>query len=207
VDNVSQLCIPESLRSRILRLGHYPTIAGHPGGGKLYYILRQSYYWPSMSLDCYEVVKHCLACAKELINLTRRKKSVTLFPASKPLEFVAIDIFGTATKVCIRKPVHSSHLRSILETGCDSPAEENNRINSSASILQPLGFRVWRIVMSSACLYSLTDGRNERMLLTIDRQPFGSRLVYAGGIALKLQGCSSRIGADMYEGASPIKES
>jgi Chromo (CHRromatin Organisation MOdifier) domain/Integrase zinc binding domain/Integrase core domain len=79
-------------------LGHYPAIAGHPGGRKLYYTLRQSYYWPSMSLDCYEVVKSCLSCAKERINLTRRKKSVTLFPASKSLEFVAIDILGPLPK-------------------------------------------------------------------------------------------------------------
>jgi hypothetical protein len=39
-----QLCIPDSLRTRLLRLGHYPPGAGHPGGRKLCYTLRQQYY-------------------------------------------------------------------------------------------------------------------------------------------------------------------
>jgi hypothetical protein len=50
VDDRSQICISESLRSRILSLGHYPTIAGHPGGRKLYFTVQQSYYWPSMPI-------------------------------------------------------------------------------------------------------------------------------------------------------------
>jgi hypothetical protein len=36
LDDRLQLGIPDSLRTRVLRLGHYPSGAGHPGGRKLY---------------------------------------------------------------------------------------------------------------------------------------------------------------------------
>jgi hypothetical protein len=33
----TQICIPKSLRERIMTLGHYPQIAGHPGGTRMYH--------------------------------------------------------------------------------------------------------------------------------------------------------------------------
>jgi Integrase zinc binding domain len=98
LDDRLQLCVPDSLRTRVLRLGHYPPGAGHPGGRKLYYTLRQQYYWPSMTLDCFETVKNCLTCAKERISLIKRRKYIVLFPAEGSLEYVAIDILGPLPK-------------------------------------------------------------------------------------------------------------
>jgi hypothetical protein len=51
-----------------------------------------------MTLDCFETAKNCLACAKERISLSQRRKDIVLFPAEGPLEYVAIDILGPLPK-------------------------------------------------------------------------------------------------------------
>ena len=89
-----QVVIPQSLRDRILGLSHYPKLAGHPGGRKLYKTLRRYFYWPTMALDCYAVAKNCAACARERVKLRKNTKEMKLFTPKAPLEFVAIDILG-----------------------------------------------------------------------------------------------------------------
>lgn len=94
LDNATQTVVPASIRDRILYLSHYPAMAGHPGGRKMYYTLRQSYYWPSMAFDTYATVRACVTCAQNRAKLQKHSASMKLFPASAPLEFVSIDILG-----------------------------------------------------------------------------------------------------------------
>ena len=51
-----------------------------------------------MALDTHECVRNCSRCAKERINLKAHSQFLKFFPASRPLEFVAIDILGPLTK-------------------------------------------------------------------------------------------------------------
>ena len=94
LDGAHQIVIPLTLRNRLLHLAHYPKQAGHPGGRKMFYTLRKYYYWPSMSIDVYNTVKQCEACAKESIRLRKIAAKLKLFPATFPLESVALDYVG-----------------------------------------------------------------------------------------------------------------
>ena len=93
-DQAEQIILPKPLRQRALLLAHYPVLAGHPGGSRMYQTLRRTFYWPSMAMDVYNNVRHCTSCAKERISLRKHASYLSLFPAQNPLEFVAIDILG-----------------------------------------------------------------------------------------------------------------
>lgn len=103
VDKSEQIVVPLSMRQKVLHLAHCPRMMGHPGGTRMYHTLRRPYYWPSMSGDVYATVPLCTACPKELITLHKSKSFIKLFPATAPLEFVAVDILdplralGTST--------------------------------------------------------------------------------------------------------------
>ena len=94
IDQAHQIYAPKILRPRILLLAHYPRLAGHPGGTRMYQTLRRTFYWPSMALDVFNTVRQCSPCAKERLSLRKHSKFLKLFPAQRPLEFVAIDILG-----------------------------------------------------------------------------------------------------------------
>lgn len=94
LDDRLQIVVPASLRQRTLYLSHYPQASGHPGGTRMYYTLRRTFYWPSMSLDVHTCARQCTSCARERVQLRKHTALMKLFPASKPLEFVGIDILG-----------------------------------------------------------------------------------------------------------------
>lgn len=93
-----QIVVPFTLRARILETSHYAKLAGHPGERKLYYSLRRHFYWPSMAVDTYGVVRQCATCARNRIKLRKHAAALKLFPARAPLEFVVIDILGELVK-------------------------------------------------------------------------------------------------------------
>jgi len=94
LDGQRQICVPTSLRPRVLYLTHYPPTAGHPGGRKMYQTLRRTYYWPSMALESYSYLRSCYKCTQEQLASKHARSPMKLFPASGPLEYVAIDILG-----------------------------------------------------------------------------------------------------------------
>ena len=51
-----------------------------------------------MALDTHACVCNCTCCAKERISLRSHSQFLKLFPAARPLEFVALDILGPLTK-------------------------------------------------------------------------------------------------------------
>jgi Integrase zinc binding domain len=90
----TQICIPKSLRERIMTLGHYPQIAGHPGGTRMYQNIRRELFWPRMAIDIHHFVQNCALCARKRLVTQRKTTYLKLFPPSAPLEFVAMDILG-----------------------------------------------------------------------------------------------------------------
>ena len=93
-----QIVIPHSLKQRVLHINHYSRLAGHPGGRKLYQVIRKDMYWPALAIDCYATVRRCSTCAKNRMKLRQHVQQLQLFPASGPLESVAIDILGELIK-------------------------------------------------------------------------------------------------------------
>ena len=97
-DGAEQIFIPKNLRARALYLSHYTRTAGHPGVSRQYYTMRQSMYWPSMMLDIQKQSRNCCDCGRERVKLRKHQAPLKLFPASSPLEYVAIDILGPLPK-------------------------------------------------------------------------------------------------------------
>ena len=93
-----QIVVPASLRPRILSLAHYHKLAGHPGQSRMYYTMRQRFYWPHMAADIQSTVRNCHACAKNRIRLRKRSNPLKTFPATVPLRHVSIDILGALKK-------------------------------------------------------------------------------------------------------------
>ena len=94
VESSPQIVVPRTLVPRVLALAHRPPNAAHPGEVKLYQTLRRHFYWTTLSVDAVTTVKNCVSCARNRVKLRRNSHTLKLFPASGPLEFVAIDILG-----------------------------------------------------------------------------------------------------------------
>ena len=106
-----QVVVPHAPKARVLNMGHHTTLAGHPGGRKMYYTLRKDYYWPALAVDCYATVRNCSDCARERVKLRRNSKRLRLFPAKGPLEETSIDILGEL----IRTPRGNKYLVVITD--------------------------------------------------------------------------------------------
>ena len=94
LDGSLQVVVPATLRKRLLDIAHDAPTAGHPGRAKLYQTMRRVFYWPSMTVDIHHKVESCAPCAKNRIKEQRNVYPMRLFPATKPLEYVAMDILG-----------------------------------------------------------------------------------------------------------------
>ena len=96
--DIVQVGVPRALRARLLRLCHKPAIAGHSGQNRMYYALRREYYWPHLAADVAATVRGCRTCAMNRVKLRKQLNRLRLFPATRPLESLAIDILGPLPK-------------------------------------------------------------------------------------------------------------
>ena len=94
LDKSLQIVVPATLRKRLLEIAHYAPTSGHPGRSKMYQTMRRAFYWPAMSVDIHHLVEECEPCARNRIKGQGNVYPMKLFPATKPLEFVAMDILG-----------------------------------------------------------------------------------------------------------------
>ena len=94
LDKSLQIVVPSSLRKRLLEIAHCAPTSGHPGRAKLYQTMRRGFYWPSMTVDIHHLVENCTTCAENRIKEQKNVYPMRLFPATKPLEYVAMDILG-----------------------------------------------------------------------------------------------------------------
>ena len=64
LDKKVQILIPLKLKQRLLDHSHYTPVAGHPGIAKQFYIMRQTFYWPSMAAYIKKLSQNRHECAK-----------------------------------------------------------------------------------------------------------------------------------------------
>ena len=95
---IEQVVVLWTLHARLLRLCHNPTIAGHPGHNCMYHALRREYYWPHLAADVASTVRGCRTCAMNRVKLRKHLNRLRLFPATRPLKSLAIDILGPLPK-------------------------------------------------------------------------------------------------------------
>ena len=74
------------------------AIAGHPGQNRMYQPLRRRYYWPHSAADVTTTVRGCRTCAMNRVKLRKHLNRLKLFPATRPLESLSIDILGPLPK-------------------------------------------------------------------------------------------------------------
>jgi len=62
----NRLCVPnkEELKKRILEEAHNTRYSVHLGGTKMYWDLRQFFWWENMKREIAEYVDKCLTCQK-----------------------------------------------------------------------------------------------------------------------------------------------
>ena len=96
--DIEQVVVPRTLRARLLRLCHNPAIAGHPGQNRMYHALRREYYWPHLAADVASTVRGCRTCAMNRFKQRKHLNRLRLFPATRALENLAIDILGPLPK-------------------------------------------------------------------------------------------------------------
>lgn len=68
-------------------------MAGHSGQQHMYDTLSGAYYWQHWANDVYITIAECKSCVQNG-SLHRHKRPFQLFPTSKPLEFIALDIIN-----------------------------------------------------------------------------------------------------------------
>uniref|UniRef100_A0A8C1UTM1 Gypsy retrotransposon integrase-like protein 1 n=1 Tax=Cyprinus carpio TaxID=7962 RepID=A0A8C1UTM1_CYPCA len=56
--------VPQGLRPRVIQWVHTSVSSGHPGLSRTLHLLRNSFWWPSMSKDVTNYVKACKVCAQ-----------------------------------------------------------------------------------------------------------------------------------------------
>lgn len=68
-------------------MSHHTKMAGHLGGRSLHQFLRQTFFRPDMSADCYAIAQYFVIYAKNRIALRQNSKGMLLFPTTASLEF------------------------------------------------------------------------------------------------------------------------
>lgn len=84
--------VPEHLRTPLLDSAHSVPGTGHPGSKRTLSLLRQRYWWPTISEDVARFVKGCSVCA--IVNTPRRLPEGKLLPLPiprRPWSHIGID--------------------------------------------------------------------------------------------------------------------
>jgi hypothetical protein len=93
-------CLSKDEGSELLAQTHSSICEGHIGARALVTkVLRQGFYWPSITDDASKLVTTCQACQKFLPNSRAPSQPSQLITPSWPLQRWGIDIVGPLTTV------------------------------------------------------------------------------------------------------------
>lgn len=99
-------------RQQILELERYLKLAGQPEEERMYEAPRRKYSWLRMVTDVYNDVQSCQGCAR-MCTKVKHRRTLQLFPAAVPLEFINVVIIGTASKEKKWKQTRRCYIRQI----------------------------------------------------------------------------------------------
>lgn len=88
-----QFLVPTVLRKRLLFHLHFQLLADHPGQQSNHGSMWKNFRWLDMANDVIFSVSNIPACTRNR-NRYSLKTKVQQFPASGPLEFIAIELSG-----------------------------------------------------------------------------------------------------------------
>ncbi|GJU58907.1 putative reverse transcriptase domain-containing protein [Tanacetum coccineum] len=153
--------------------GHTSRYSIHPGADKMYYDMRDLYWWPGMKRDIAEYVSRCLMCSK--IKAEHQKPSGLLQQLKIPewkWEKITIDLVTKFPRsssgydviwVIVDRLTKSAYFLAICE---DYKTEKLARIyiNEIVAIMEALGTKLH---MSTA-YHPETDDQSERTIQTLE---------------------------------------
>lgn len=97
-EELIQKVLSETLLPRVLLLCQHSILAGHSGLNRMYYHIRNVYYWPHLTAEVPIMAWNVSSCALICVKLMRHTNYLTLFTATKPLQSFSIDILGRLSK-------------------------------------------------------------------------------------------------------------
>jgi len=97
LDRAVHVYVPQAIRETLLHLELNVVHAGHPGVNRMYSAMRRNYYWESMAAEVYAWVSSCSSCLRNRLVPKRRTTLPKLFPATKPIASVSMDLLGPLT--------------------------------------------------------------------------------------------------------------
>ncbi|SRR6266702_2140185 len=90
-----------NLKWGVIQSFHNPSSMGHPGIANTYALTRRDYWWPNMKNDIEEVVKGCVSCQENKINMHCQKPHlypITMNPDTEPFKVIAMDFITKLPK-------------------------------------------------------------------------------------------------------------
>ena len=88
------------LKRGVIYLYHNTLLAGHPGIGNMYELIKCNFWWPNMKQDAKQYVKGCVACQANKINTHPLKPAIFLITpeAGLPFQMIAMDFITKLPK-------------------------------------------------------------------------------------------------------------
>jgi len=90
-----QLVVPESLRTRVMRLGHESVMSGHLGCKRTAHKVLAEFYWPGVQSDIKRFCQSCDACQRTIPRGKVVRAPLGKMPLIEvPFQRVAVDLVG-----------------------------------------------------------------------------------------------------------------
>lgn len=90
----ARLVIPQKLVKQVIEQHHDTIFSGHQGIKKTIGVLKQRYYWPTLTKDVKDYVSRCVSCYQRKSAARAKAPLGKIQPATEPFELVSLDIVG-----------------------------------------------------------------------------------------------------------------
>ncbi|GJU62549.1 reverse transcriptase domain-containing protein [Tanacetum coccineum] len=157
-----------SVRTKIMDEAHKTRYSVHPGADKMYYDLRDMYWWPSMKKEIAIYVSKCLTCAKVKTEHQRpsgllQQPEIPEWKLTKSAHFLAIREDYSMEKLA-RLYIDEIVVRHGIPTSIISDRDGRFTSRFWQTMQKVLGTR---LDMSTA-YHPQTDGQSERTIQTLE---------------------------------------
>ncbi len=99
-----QVCVPKSLRDKVLKIAHDSLMAGHLGIKKTYDKVLFNFWWPGLNADVTRYCRSCDICQKTFPKGKTQKIPIGKMPIiDTPFARVAVDLIGPINPPSERK--------------------------------------------------------------------------------------------------------
>ncbi|GJT40227.1 reverse transcriptase domain-containing protein [Tanacetum coccineum] len=175
---VGRIWVPSTggLRKVIMDEAHASRYSVHPGADKMYYDLRDVYWWPGMKRDIAEYVNRCLTCLK--VKAEHQKPSVVKLPRSSSgydAIWVIVDrLTKSAHFLPIREDYKTEKLARIYineivtKHGVPVSIISDRDGRFASHFWQVLQKALGTQVFMSTAYHPETDGQSERTIQTLE---------------------------------------